>query len=61
MNRYKTKESSNIKKDEIPLINNNKQNMQVLSENSLTPKKLLMKVKNKSKPIKIIKIKIFKS
>ena len=44
MNRYKTKESSNIKKDGIPLINNNKQNMQVLSENSFTPKKLLMKV-----------------
>ena len=60
MNRYKTKESSNIKKDEIPLINNNKQNMQVLSENSLTPKKLLMKVKNKSKSTENLTLKAIK-
>ena len=39
MNRYKTKESSNSKQEVIPLINNNKQNMPVLSEKSITPKK----------------------
>ncbi len=60
MNRYKTKESSNSKQEVIPLINNNKQNMPVLSENSLTPKKLLMKIKNKSKSTENLSLKAIK-
>ena len=60
MNRYKTKESSNSKQEVIPLINNNKQNMPVLSENSITPKKLLMKIKNKSKSTENLSLKAIK-
>ena len=48
MNRYNTKESSK-KRLEIPSISNKKINARVLSENSLTPKKKLIKDANKSK------------
>ena len=48
MNRYNTKESSK-KRLEIPSISNKKINARVLSENSLTQKKKLMKDANKSK------------
>ena len=49
MNRYNTKDSSNSRLEGIPSISNKKVNLHMLSENSLTPKKLLMKDSNKSR------------
>jgi len=49
MNRYNTKDSSNSRPEGIPSISNKKVNLHMLSENSLTPKKLLMKDSNKSR------------
>ena len=49
MNRYNTKDSANSRPEGIPSISNKKVNLHMLSENSLTPKKLLMKDSNKSR------------
>ena len=49
MNRYNTKDSSNSKQEGIPSLSNKKVNLHMLSENSLTPKKYLMKDSNKSR------------
>lgn len=49
MNRYNTKDSSNSKPEGIPSLSNKKVNLHMLSENSLTPKKYLMKDSNKSR------------
>ena len=59
MNRYNTKESSKIR-PEIPPISNKKLNIQVLSENSLTPKKYLIKDKNKSRSTENLSLKAIK-
>ena len=60
MNRYNTKESSNQKPEEIPSISNQKVNSHLLSENSLTPKIILMKNKNKSKSTQNLSLKAIK-
>ena len=49
MNRYNTKDSSNSKPEGITSLSNKKVNLHLLSENSLTPKKYLMKDSNKSR------------
>lgn len=49
MNRYNTKDSSNSKPEGITSLSNKKVNLHMLSENSLTPKKYLMKDSNKSR------------
>lgn len=59
MNRYNTKESSKIR-PEIPPISNKKLKIQVLSENSLTPKKYLIKDKNKSRSTENLSLKAIK-
>ena len=60
MNSYNEKESSNIKSKGIPSISNKKINFHVLSENAITPKKILMKIRNKSKSTQNLSLKAIK-
>ena len=57
MNRYNTKESTNSKQEKIPSISNNRVNINLLSENSATQKKILIKEKNKSKSTQNLSLK----
>ena len=57
MNRYNTKESSISRQERIPQISNKKVNIHLLSENSATSKKLLIKDKNKSKSTQNLSLK----
>ena len=56
MNRYNTKESIRMR-PKIQPISNKKVNVHILSENSLTPKKLLIKDKNKSRSTENLSLK----